>query len=120
MFSQRLKKLREENHITQQELANILHVTRATISGYETKGQNPDYDKLVVICSFFNVSADYLLGIDIEKENGTTRTYTDDELEVLNYYNKLTKDNKILILAQMINHIQQQDAHGEMRKKDIG
>lgn len=41
-FADRLKLLREENELTQQDVADILNVSRATIAGYETlKANNP-------------------------------------------------------------------------------
>ena len=38
-FADRLKLLREENELTQQDVADILNVSRATIAVYETKGK---------------------------------------------------------------------------------
>ena len=60
-FATRLKKLRNARHVTQQELADYLNVTRPTIAGYETKGKEPDYNTISMIASYFNVSIDYLL-----------------------------------------------------------
>lgn len=60
-FATRLKKLRTVHNVTQQELADYLNVTRPTIAGYETKGNEPDYHTLLLIASYFHVSADYLL-----------------------------------------------------------
>ena len=61
VFAQNLKYLREINHVTQEELASYLKVTRSTIAGYETKGKQPDYDRLSKIASYFHVSIDFLL-----------------------------------------------------------
>lgn len=60
-FSERLKILRENIDVTQDELAKYLQVSRSTIAGYETKNRQPDYDKLYMIARFFNVSTDYLI-----------------------------------------------------------
>ncbi|MDD7793662.1 helix-turn-helix domain-containing protein [Clostridium sp. 'White wine YQ'] len=67
-FSERLKILRNSKGITQQDLADILKVERPTIAGYETKGKQPDYDKLLILSDYFNVSIDYLLGKSDIKE----------------------------------------------------
>ena len=67
-FSQNLKYLRELNHVTQEELAHFLKVTRSTIAGYETKGKQPDYEKLIKIASYFHVSVDFLLGYTRQNE----------------------------------------------------
>ena len=60
-FGEKLKQLRTENNVTQQELADYIGVGRPSIAGYETKKKHPDYDKLKLIAQFFNVSTDYLL-----------------------------------------------------------
>lgn len=61
-FADRLKLLREEKGLTQQDVANALNVGRPTIAGYETKGKQPDFDKLIRLCELLNTSLDYLLG----------------------------------------------------------
>lgn len=62
MFGERLKHLRENKNLFQKELGDILHVTSQTISGWEINRTTPDYETLVKIANYFNVSVDYLLG----------------------------------------------------------
>jgi transcriptional regulator with XRE-family HTH domain len=61
MFSNRLKALREDNDLTQEELAKALHITRSALANYETNLREPDYALLIKIADYFNVSLDYLL-----------------------------------------------------------
>ncbi|MEG1256855.1 helix-turn-helix transcriptional regulator [Clostridium sp.] len=61
-FGERLKELRESKGLTQEQISEVINVTRPTIAGYETKGKQPDYDKLKTLADYFNVSVDYLLG----------------------------------------------------------
>ena len=42
-FGDKLKELRAKHNITQQELGDIMGVSRATIAGYETKNKEPDF-----------------------------------------------------------------------------
>lgn len=63
-FGNRLKMLRNITGVTQRELAKAIDVERATIAGYETRASEPNYEKLIRISKFFNVSVDYLLGND--------------------------------------------------------
>ncbi|MCI5924970.1 MAG: helix-turn-helix domain-containing protein [Oscillospiraceae bacterium] len=63
LFGKKLKQLRQEKELTQQELADRLSLTRATISSYERSALYPSVEVLVEICRFFNVSADYMLGL---------------------------------------------------------
>ncbi len=60
-FGELLAKLRKENGILQKELATYLNVTVATISNYEKGVHSPDYETLVKLADFFDVSTDYLL-----------------------------------------------------------
>jgi len=50
--------------MSQADLARILGVARTTVSSYENSSRNPDRETLVRIASCFQVSLDYLLGID--------------------------------------------------------
>lgn len=61
-FGIRLKNLRNDRNLTQQDLANLMRFGRATIAGYETKGKQPDFEKIKWLANFFNVSIDWLLG----------------------------------------------------------
>jgi len=62
LFSNKLKALREDNDLTQKELAKILHITRTTLSNYETAYRTPSIYLVISIATYFNVSTDYLLG----------------------------------------------------------
>lgn len=62
MFSTRLKDLRIEHNLTQQQLADILKVDRTTVMKWETNACETNFDMLVKIADYFDVSCDYLLG----------------------------------------------------------
>lgn len=61
-FGELLVELRQENNMTQQDLANILFVSVSTISNYEKGVHLPDIIKLAKIADHFHVTTDYLLG----------------------------------------------------------
>lgn len=61
-FPSRLKKLRKDKGITQQELANALNRDRSTVGGYESERKEPDFETLCAIAEYFDVSLDYILG----------------------------------------------------------
>lgn len=63
MFACRLKQLRESNKLTQEELANKLGISRGSISYYEKRERFPDINVLFKVCEYFNVSADWILGL---------------------------------------------------------
>lgn len=62
-FGERLKQLRTELNLRQEDISIIVKVHRATIGKYETNERFPDKDTLVTLSKFFNVSIDYLLGL---------------------------------------------------------
>ncbi|WLR54318.1 helix-turn-helix transcriptional regulator [Mesobacillus subterraneus] len=61
-FPERLRKLRKDNRLTQEELGSKINVTKVSISGYENGNRTPDTDTLQKIADLFDVSTDYLLG----------------------------------------------------------
>lgn len=58
----RLKELRKAKGISQLKLAMDLSMNQNTISRYETGSHQADYETLIKIADYFNVSIDYLLG----------------------------------------------------------
>ena len=61
-FAKRLKKLRLNKHLTQDELAPELGISRSTLGMYETGKREPDFETLETIADFFNVDMNYLIG----------------------------------------------------------
>lgn len=59
---QLLKELRKQKHISQVKLSMDLNLAQNTISQYETETRQADYQTLILIADYFNVSIDYLLG----------------------------------------------------------
>lgn len=57
----RIKQLREEKGITQLKMAMDLSMNQNTISRYESGARQADYETLIAICDYFNVSIDYIL-----------------------------------------------------------
>lgn len=62
-IAQRIKELRESAHLTQQELAQKISISRSTLAGYESENKQPSYQVLAQIASLFKVPTDYILGI---------------------------------------------------------
>ena len=68
-FSEKLKRIRKENSLTQEELARLLYVTRTAISKWENDKGYPSIDSLRLISKTFNVSIDELMSEeDIENQ----------------------------------------------------
>ena len=63
-FGERLKALRTNFPMTQQQLADLIGVTKSVVSAYETATRYPSYPILVRIAEVYHVSSDYLLGLE--------------------------------------------------------
>ena len=64
LFQERLKELRSEKGLSQTELAKELNVSQRSISSWETGFRQPDFETLRLIAEYFDVTTDYLLGIE--------------------------------------------------------
>ena len=61
LIGEKIKNLRVENHITQNQLAKEFHVTAQAVSKWEKGLAYPDIELLIHIADFFDVTVDYLL-----------------------------------------------------------
>ena len=66
-ISKRLKELRTANNFSQEKLAELLNVSRQTISNWETNKSCPDVKSLITLSNIFNVSLDNFIKEDIKE-----------------------------------------------------
>ena len=66
--SERLAQLRREHDYTQEQLAELIGVSRQTISKWETGAANPDIEKLMQLSKLYNCSVDYMVGNKINSK----------------------------------------------------
>lgn len=67
MLNEQIKKLRIANGLNQVQMAKQLGITKQCVSNWENNNIQPSVDMLIKLTSFFNVSSDYLLGLDNRK-----------------------------------------------------
>ena len=63
-FKDILKDLRMEKGLTQEELAKQINFSLSVVNKWEDGKKNPSVDAIKVLAKFFNVSTDYLLGLE--------------------------------------------------------
>lgn len=63
-FAERLKELRLEKHLTQTELAKETGLSQTGIGKWEANQRTPSIDVIIVLCKYFNVSSDYIIGLE--------------------------------------------------------
>lgn len=62
MFHIKIKELRNEKKLTQQEVSDYLGITRPAYTAYESGKRQPDFETLQKLATLFNVTTDFLLG----------------------------------------------------------
>lgn len=108
----RIKSLRRDEGLTQQDIATMLGITRGAYANIENGKREPDIATMFFLANHFNVSVDYLLGRTDEKEP----TVKDDGLhadppdletedgrikEFIHLFRQLTDSERSLIVAQI-------------------
>lgn len=83
-FGNILKTLRLRNNMTQAQLSQKLDLTKSVISAYETGLRLPSYDVLIHIAQIFNVSTDYLLGLEHPQEIDLSGLSSEEVTALLN------------------------------------
>ncbi len=60
----KLRRLRGEKHLTQETVARRIGISKASVAGYEAGTVTPSAEVLLALAHLYNVSSDYLLGLD--------------------------------------------------------
>ncbi len=61
-FTQRIRDLREDKDLKQEDVAKVLNITRQQYQLYESGKRKLPIDLLIELCKFYDVSSDYILG----------------------------------------------------------
>ena len=92
MLSENLKKIRKDNNLSQEQLAEKLGVSRQSVSKWENGEAYPEMDKVLQLCKMFNLNIDELLNQDIKEvnENKQRKIYVDKYVgDFLDYITKV-------------------------------
>lgn len=71
VFATRLRHLRMQANLKQEDMARMLSIHRSAYTKYETDRAAPDYEGLILLADFFDVSVDFLLGHEHDLMNDT-------------------------------------------------
>lgn len=100
----KLRDLRKSYKLSQQKLADEIHLTQQKIHAYETGINEPDIDTLKLLANFFDTSIDYLVGnTSIRKKIEQTKPYELSEIEInfLEEFRKLQPNQRKTLLMFM-------------------
>jgi transcriptional regulator, cro/CI family len=103
IFPERLKQLRQKKGLTQQEIADLVHVNRVTYTNWEKGKREPSFENLVKLASVLGTSTDYLLGtsdnyIDLEDFETLIKKLPEEEITKL-IQDKVTNIKMGLLIA---------------------
>ncbi|MBS6421289.1 helix-turn-helix transcriptional regulator [Streptococcus sp.] len=102
-FSERLKELRKQAHLTQVELASKLGIVQSSYADWERGKKKPTQDNLVKIAQILNVSVDYLVG-NLQETSDEL-----DNIELLFRMNSkgLTEEEKRIFKKELIEFMEE-------------
>lgn len=96
-FGVRLKELRRERGLTQGQVAKRIGVTASIISAYENELRQPSYEVLLKLVRLYDVSADYLLGVNGKRTVDSQYLISLDGLT----------PSKIALVTQLVNALRE-------------
>lgn len=98
-LGKQIKMHRQEAHLSQEELANRVYVSRQTISNWENDKSYPDVNSLVLLSEIFQISLDKLIKGDIEVMKDVIQK---EEIEKMNRYGK---SYTIMLIATAVSAV---------------
>lgn len=98
-LGKQIKMHRQEAHLSQEELANRVYVSRQTISNWENDKSYPDVNSLVLLSEIFQISLDNLIKGDIEVMKDVIQK---EEIEKMNRYGKIYT---IMLIATAVSAV---------------
>ena len=122
MIGDKLKKLRQGKKLTQTEFADKIGISRGTYAHYEINKRHPDYQTLIKIAEFFDVSTDYLLGVTnnpSRDENKEQKLKEFLEQPGVPYdENTYIPEEKLKALRELLESVAEKLPDSEEREKD--
>ncbi len=94
-LSENLKKIRKENNLSQEQLAEKLGVSRQSVSKWESGQAYPEMDKMLQLCEMFNLNMDDLLNQDIKDVNSKKKSKININKYIDSFLDFITKTTKM-------------------------
>ena len=101
-FAENLKQLRKDNQLSQEELAEILEVSRQAVSKWEQGIGYPEVEKLLLLSRKLNVSLDYLMETEIPQQSINSKGNVTGQITITSpYENVITTCYKVIASGKM-------------------
>jgi transcriptional regulator with XRE-family HTH domain len=99
----KLKELRQEAGITRAELSRRININQGTLANYENELRQVDYQTIIQLSEFFEVSTDFLLGKDDSAPTTPFRALTLKEKNIIDRYRALSEKSKDLFYELLLH-----------------
>jgi len=101
-FAENLKKIRNEKQLSQEELAEILDVSRQAVSKWEQGGGYPEVETLLLLSSKLNISLDNLMSMKIDQESNPQNINATGSITIMSpYENVIATCHQVLSSQKM-------------------
>ncbi|HCY06587.1 MAG TPA: transcriptional regulator [Erysipelotrichaceae bacterium] len=98
-LGKQIKKYRQENELSQEELADRIYVSRQTISNWENDKNYPDVNSLLLLSEVFQISLDELIKGDIDRMK---EIINKEEVSKFNHYSKIYTFILIIVIVSAV------------------
>jgi len=102
MFRIRLKQLREGNGDSQYTFADKFGISQSTIGNWEAGKREPNFETLLNLADYFNVSTDYLLGRETQKKELDAIFEDERQAELLEIFNRMPDEESKEKLIELV------------------
>lgn len=108
-YYQRIKDLREDNDLRQEDTAKIFNMHKTTYCRYEQGISTPTLDIVVQLAKYYKVSIDYIAGLTNDK--GGLHQISTEEAQIISKYNALSdiRKGRVLQILDMLTEEQEQE-----------
>lgn len=111
MIDKRLKTLRNQSHKSQQDVCQAINIEQSTLANYENGKRIPKIDILIKIAQYYNVTTDYLLGIQEENtihQLSSLNPITTRERQLVETFRQLDDDYKDIAIGEIKRLLKEQ------------
>lgn len=114
-FGLKLNELLKESQMSRNDLAKKLNITPTSLTRYIKGHREPDFQTLCILTKIFNVTTDYLLGLEDEAGISIVNTtLTDEEQRLIDYYRALPPELRsgVMTYTQTFYEMDKQSKRG--------
>lgn len=116
-FLEKLYSLMENKGITKNALCNILKINGNSFVNWENRGTLPKGETLIKMADYFNVTSDYLLGLD-DVPNRKNESISENAQELIEMYTQLSERNQIKIIGY-VQRMLEESGRAEIINEDV-